>query len=236
MAKGFRQKVVDYFDTYAPVERITSIRVFYAVASIHDLYLHQMDVKTTFLNGDLDEEVYMEQPKGFVLLGNEKKVCKLVKSLYGLKQAPKKWHEKFDSVILSHGFNPNGEDRCLYSKFTKDYGVIVCLYVDDLLIIGTNLQGINDTKIYLTSQFKKNDLGEVDTILGIKIKKRSGGFALCQSHYIDKIISKFNHLGIKEANTPLDVSTKLAENLGRSVSQLDYASAIGSFNVCYALQ
>ena len=72
------------------------------------------------------------------------------------------------------------------------------------------------------------DLGEVDTILGIKGKKHSGGFALCQSHYIDKIISKFNHLGIKEANTLLDVSTKLAENSGRSVCQLDYASAIGS--------
>ena len=172
----------------------------------------------TFLNGDLDEEVYMEQPEGFVLPGNEKKVCKLVKSLYGLKQALKQWHKKFDSVILSHVFNHNGADRCLYSKFTKDYGVIVCFYVDDMLIIGTNLQGINNTKRYYTSQFKMKDLGEVDTILGIKVKKHSGGFALCQSHYIDKIISKFNHLGIKEANTPFDVYTKLAENSGRSVS------------------
>ena len=90
VVKGFRQKEgVDYFDTYALVARITSIRVLFALASIHDLYIHQMDVKTTFLNGDLDEEVYMEQPEGFVPPGNEKKVCKLVKSLYGLKQAPK---------------------------------------------------------------------------------------------------------------------------------------------------
>ena len=90
VAKGFRQKEgVYYFNTYAPVARITSIRVLFSLASIHDLYIHQMDVKTTFLNGDLDEEVYMEQPEGFVLPGNEKKVCKLVKSLYGLKQAPK---------------------------------------------------------------------------------------------------------------------------------------------------
>ena len=91
-----------------------------------------MDVKTTFLNGDLDEEVYMEQPEGFVLPGNEKKVCKLIKSLYGLKQAPKQWHEKFDNVILSNGFKHNGVDRCIYSKFTIDYGVIVCLYVDEI--------------------------------------------------------------------------------------------------------
>ena len=97
-----------------------------------------------------------------------------------------------------------------------------------MLIIGTNLQGINDTKRYLTSPFNMKDLGEVDTILGIKFKKHSGGFALCQSHYIDKIIFKFNHLGIKEVNTPFDVSTKLAENSSRSVSQLDYASEIGS--------
>ena len=90
VAKGFRLKEeVDYFDTYAPLERITSIRELFALASIHDLYLHQMDVKTAFLNGDLDEEVYMEQPEGFILPSNEKKVFKLGKSLYGLKQAPK---------------------------------------------------------------------------------------------------------------------------------------------------
>ena len=97
VAKGFRQKEgVDYFDTYAPVARITSIRLLFALASIHNLCIHQMDVKTDFLNGDLNEEVYMEQPEGFVLPGNEHKVCKLTKSLYGLKQAPKQWHENFD--------------------------------------------------------------------------------------------------------------------------------------------
>ena len=90
VAKGYRQKEgIDYFDTYAPVSRITSIRILFDLASIHDLYVHQMEVKTAFLNGDLNEEVYMEQPEGFVLPGNEHKVCKLVKSLYGLKQAPK---------------------------------------------------------------------------------------------------------------------------------------------------
>ena len=90
VAKGFKQREgVDYFDIYAPVARITSIHVLLALASIYKLIAHQMDVKTAFLNGDLDEKVYMEQPEGFVLPRNEKKVCKLVKSLYGLKQAPK---------------------------------------------------------------------------------------------------------------------------------------------------
>ena len=78
--------------------------MLFALASLYNLNVHQMDVKTAFLNGDLDEEIYMEQPEGYVLPGNEQKVCKLVKSLYGLKQAPKQWHQKFDSVILSNGF------------------------------------------------------------------------------------------------------------------------------------
>ena len=229
VAKGYRQKEgIDYFDTYAPVARITSIRVLLALSSIYNLYVHQMDVKTTFLNGDLDEEVYMEQPEGFVLPGNEHKVCKLIKSLYGLKQAPKQWHEKFDSVILEYGFTHNSADKCIYSKFTDSFGVIICLYVDDMLIISTNMHGINDTKNYLTSTFKMKDLNEVDTILGIKVRKHSGGFALCQSHYINKILNKFNHLNIKEANTPYDVSSKLTENTGISVAQIEYASAIGS--------
>ena len=175
VAKGFRQKEgIDYFDTYAPVARISSIRVLFALASIHNLIVHQMDVKTTFLNGDLDEEVYMEQPEGFMLPGTEKKVCKLVRSLYGLKQAPKQWYEKFDFVIKSLGFKHNNADKRIYSKFTKEYGVIICLYVDDMLIFGTNIDGVNETKKYLSSQFKMKDLGEVDTILGIKVKKSSG--------------------------------------------------------------
>ena len=174
VAKGFKQrKGIDYFDSYAHVARITSIHVLMEISSIYNLFVHQMDVKTTFLNGDLDEEVYMEQPEGFVLPGNEHKVCKLIKSLYGLKQAPKQWHEKFDTIILFDGFTHNNVDKCIYSKFTNDYGVIICLYVDDLLIFGTNMRGVYETKKYLSSQFKMKDLNEVDTILGIKVKKHS---------------------------------------------------------------
>ena len=133
VAKGFRQKEgIDYFDTYAPVARTTTIRVLFALASLHNLYVHQMDVKTTILNGDLDEEVYMEQPEGFVLPNNEHKVCKLKKSIYGLKQAPKQWHVKFDNAILSNGLRHNNGDKCLYSKTCKNYVIIVCLYVDDM--------------------------------------------------------------------------------------------------------
>src|SRR5574338_55671 len=108
IAKGYKQRHgVDYFDTYAPVARISSIRYLIARASIHKLVIHQMNVKTAFLNGDLEEEIYMEQPEGFKTSGQEKKVCKLVKSLYGLKQAPMQWHEKYDKVALSYAFIAN---------------------------------------------------------------------------------------------------------------------------------
>nr|GEX40521.1 zinc finger, CCHC-type [Tanacetum cinerariifolium] len=114
--------------------------------------------------------------------------------------------------------------RCIYYKFTKDYGVILCLYVDDFLIVGTNMKGINETKKFLSSCFQMN---EVDTILGIKVKRHSGGYALNQCHYIDKIIDKFQHLNMEEANTPYESSCKLVENNGRAVAQIEYASAIG---------
>ncbi|GJT11332.1 zinc finger, CCHC-type containing protein [Tanacetum coccineum] len=130
--QGFRQKEgIDYFDTYAPVARITTIRLLLALAAIHNLVIHKMDVKTTFLNGDLDEEVYMKQPEGFVMPGNEHKVCKLVKLLYGMKQAPKQWHQKFDEVVLSSGFLLNQSDKSL-----DDYAVTPVGYAFSMKIKG----------------------------------------------------------------------------------------------------
>ncbi|XP_075077346.1 uncharacterized protein LOC142164072 [Nicotiana tabacum] len=199
-----------------------------SINEINYVSAYIVESDSSFLNGNLSEEIYMQQPEGFVLPGNEKKVCKLIKSLYGLKQAPKQWHERFDSVILSTGFVHNNADKCIYSKFTKEYGVIICLYVDDMLIFGTNLQGITETKKYLTSVFKMKDLIEVDTILGIKVKRDNKQVTLSQAHYIDKILTKFSHLGIKGYNTPYDSSVKLTANTGRAVVQLEYASAIGS--------
>ena len=122
----------------------------------------------------------------------------------------------------------NNSDKCMHSKFTKEYGVIVCLRVDDMLIFGTNMKGVCETKKYLSSMFQMKDLNKVDTILGIKIKRHSEGFALCQSHYVEKVLQRFEHLNIKEANTPFNQIIKLGENTGRTITQLEYASAIGS--------
>ena len=154
------------------------------IVALKNMEIHQMDVKTTFLNGELDEEVYMDQPEGFMVKGQEHKVCKLVKSLCGLKQAPKHWHKKFDHTMMSHGFKINECDKCVYIKNMKNSCVLVCLYVDDMLIMGTSKDVINSTKKMLISSFDMKDLGQPDDILGIQIKRTVEGYILTQSHYI----------------------------------------------------
>lgn len=227
--QGFKQKSgIDYFDTYAPVARISTIRLLIALASIHNLIIHQMDVKTAFLNGDLDEEVYMNQPQGFIMPGNENKVCKLIKSLYGLKQAPKQWHQKFDEVVLSNGYLLNQADKCVYSKFDESgKGVIICLYVDDMLIFGTDQNQVDLTKEFLSSKFSMKNMGEADVILGIRIKHESNKISMSQSHYIEKVLKKFNYFDCTPVSTPMDTSEKLMPNTGKAVSQLEYSRVIG---------
>jgi hypothetical protein len=145
VAKVYTQKEgEDFFDTYSPIARLTTIRVLLSLAASYGLLFHQMYMKTTFLNGDLEEEIYMDQLDGFVSKGQEGMVCKLLKSLYGLKQAPKQWHEKFDRTLTSVGFVVNEPDKCVYYRFDGSVGVILCLYVDDILIFGTSLNVIKE--------------------------------------------------------------------------------------------
>nr|GEY15097.1 zinc finger, CCHC-type [Tanacetum cinerariifolium] len=126
----------------------------------------KMDERTTFLNGESKEVVYMNQPEGFIIFDNENKVCKLIKSLYGLKQAPKQWHQKFDDVVLSNGYLLNQANKYVYSKFNESgKGVIICLYIDDMLIFGTNQVRVDLTKEFLSSKFSMKDTGEADVIL-----------------------------------------------------------------------
>ena len=187
-----------------------------------------MDVKTAFLNGELDEEVYMNQPQGFIMPGNENKVCKLIKSLYGLKQAPKQWNQKFDEVVLSSGYLLNQADKCVYSKFDESgKGVIICLYVDDMLIFGTDQNQVDLTKEFLSSRFSMKDMGEADVILGIRIKHEGKRISMSQSHYIEKVLKKFNCFDCTPVSTPMDTSEKLMPNTGKAVSKLEYSRVIG---------
>ncbi|GKB58059.1 zinc finger, CCHC-type containing protein [Tanacetum coccineum] len=151
--------------------RISTIRLLIALASNHNLIIHQIDVKISFLNGKLDEEVYMNQPQGFIMHGNDNKVYKLIKSLYGLKQTPKQWHQKFDEVVLSSGYLLNQADKYVDSKFDEyGKGVIICLYV------------------VLHEGHK-----EANIILGIKIKHESNGIEISQSRYIEKAVSQLEY-------------------------------------------
>ncbi|XP_076897797.1 uncharacterized protein LOC143551198 [Bidens hawaiensis] len=229
MVEGYRQKEgLDYFDTYSSVTRVTSIRLVLAIAALRNLEIHQMDVKTAFLNGDLDEEIYIEQPEGFSSPGKKGKVCKLVKSLYGLKQAPKQWHLKFDHVMLNNGFQINECDKCVYVKDTPSGYVVLRLYVDDMLIFGSNENMIKSTKDMLKARFDMKDLGLADVILGVQITRAQNGLILSQFHYVDKILEKFNKDDTRVASTPIDTTHNLSKNRGKGVAQLDYSIIIGS--------
>jgi len=139
VAKCYTQKEgEDFFDTYSPVARLTTIRALLSLTASYGVIVYQMDVKTNdkkvFLNRELDEEIYMDQPDGFLMKGQGSKVRKLLKSLYGLKQTPKQWYEKFDRTSTSVGFVIYETDRCVYYRYGGGAGVILCLYVDDILI------------------------------------------------------------------------------------------------------
>ena len=230
VAKGYTQKEgEDFFDTYAPVARLTTIRVLLSLAASHNLLVHQMDVKTAFLNGELEEEIYMEQPDGFVVDGQEGKVCKLLKSLYGLRQAPKQWHEKFERTLTSTGFVANEADKCVYYRHGGGEGVILCLYVDDILIFGTNLKVIQEVKDFLNQNFEMKDLGVADVILNIKLLRGGdGGITLLQSHYVEKILDRFGYSDCKPSPTPYDPSVLIRKNEGETKDQLRYSQIIGS--------
>jgi hypothetical protein len=188
-----------------------------------------MDVKITFLNEELEEEIYMDQPDGFTVKGQEGMVCKLLKSLYDLKRAPKQWHEKFDKTLTSVGFVVNEADKCVYYHFSGGEGVILCLYVDDILIFETSLNVIKEVKEFLSQNFEMNDLGEADVILNIKlVREGDGGITLLQSHYVEKVLSRFGYSDGKLAPTPYDASMILKKIKRLMRDHLRYFQIIGS--------
>lgn len=157
----------------------------------------------------------------------------MTKSLYGLKQAPKQWHEKFDICMLSNGLKINESDKCIYYKSENDAHVIIRLYVDDLLIFGTNLDVIHAVKFLLNNSFDIKDMGEANVILGMKITKTSEGIFIDQSHYIEKILEKiYNFFDCKPACTPCDPSAHLypCENDSNILNQKEYGSIVGSLS------
>ncbi|GJS03564.1 putative RNA-directed DNA polymerase [Tanacetum coccineum] len=244
VAKGFTQTYgVDYEETFSPVADIRAIRILIAIAAYYDYEIWQMDVKTAFLNGHLSEEVYMEQPEGFVNPKYPNHVCKLKRSIYGLKQASRQWNKRFDDEIKKFGFTQNPDEPCVYLKASGSYVAILILYVDDILLMGNNIPMLQDVKSYLGRSFAMKDLGDAAYILGIKIyrdrSKRLIG--LNQSAYIEKILKRFYMENSKRGTIPMQEKLKLSKSQGAStpaekqrMQNIPYASAIGS--IMYAVR
>ena len=148
---------------------LKSIQILLAVVAKLDYKIWQMDVKTTFLNGNLEEDIYMRQPKGFIAKGQEHMVCKLQRSIYGLKQASRSWNIKFDQAIKTFSFDKNPDEPCVYKRIQGTIVIFLVLYVDDILLIGNDVEVLSDVKDWLKNQFEMKNLGEANYILRIKI-------------------------------------------------------------------
>ena len=221
---------------------LKSVRILLAIAAYFDYEIWQMDVKTGFLNGFVEEELYMEQPEGFEDPSDTNKVCKLQRSIYGLKQASRSWNIRFDEVIKEFGFVQTVGETCIYKKVSGSSVAFLVLYVDDILIVGNDVKLLGEVKSYLNMRFSMKDLCEASYILGIKISRDRSRrlIALNQSTYIDKVLKKFNMDQSKRGTLPMVQGTILSkaqcpvsEEDIAEMSEVPYASAIGS--IIYAM-
>lgn len=240
VAKGYAQKEgIDYNEVFSPVVKHSSIRILLALVAQYDLDLVQLDVKTAFLHGDLDEEIYMTQPVGFKVAGKENCVCKLKRSLYGLKQSPRQWYKRFDRFMLGQTYTRSHYDHCVYFKKLRDGSFIyLLLYVDDMLIASRNKSEIERLKQKLSSEFEMKDLGDAKKILGMEIQRdrAKGKVCLSQKAYLKKILAKFGiSESTKSVSTPLAPHFKLnatmspkSEEERKYMAQVPYANAVGS--------
>jgi hypothetical protein len=159
VAKGFTEREgSDYTETFSPVSKKDSFRIVMALVAHYNLELHQIDVKIVFLNGDLQENMYMAQLEGFAIKGKEDMRCRLKKSIYGLKQASRQWYLKFDEVIKKFDFVKNQLDNCAYIKIKGSMFIILVLYVDDILLASSDKNLLHETKEFLSSNFDMKDL------------------------------------------------------------------------------
>jgi hypothetical protein len=206
VAKGFTQREeIDYNETFSPVSCKDFFRIIMVLVAHYDLELHQMNVKMTFLNGDLYENIYIAQSKGFVVEGKENLGCRLKKSIYGLKQASRQWYLKFDETIRKFGFKKDEEDNCIYAKFKNGKFIFLILYVDDILLASSDVDLLQETKKFLSSKFDMKDLGEASFVLGIEIHRdrRIGVLALAHKAYLEKILKKYGMHKSKSTPAPI---------------------------------
>ncbi|KAJ9556652.1 hypothetical protein OSB04_011266 [Centaurea solstitialis] len=230
VAKGYsQQEGIDYDETFAPVARIEAIRIFLVYAAHKNIKVFQMDVKSAFLNGVLHEEVYIEQPEGFVDPDFPDHVCILDKALYGLKQAPRAWYETLTNHLLSKGFKRGTIDTTLFLKKEGDDLLLVQIYVDDIIFGSTNPELCTKFSKIMETEFEMSMMGELNFFLGIQVKQNPDGIFINQSEYIKDMLKKFNMTDCSPIKTPMPTGNLLGPDLsGKSVDQKIYRSMIGS--------
>ena len=231
VAQGFSQEHgIDYLDTFSPVVRHTTVRIILALAAMNHWTLRQLDIKNAFLHGDLQEEVYMKQPQGFIDPSYPSHVCKLVKSLYGLKQAPRAWNSKFTSYLAVVGFHASASDTSLFVKKDESDITILLLYVDDIILTGSNPVKIQTVIQDLSTIFELKDLGQLTYFLGLQVQyKTDGSVFVSQSKYIKDLVHKAGMDSCKPANTPCKPHHQMLQSEGQLLTDPTvYRSIVGS--------
>ncbi|OMO88956.1 Integrase, catalytic core [Corchorus capsularis] len=244
VAKGYtQQEGVDYLDTFSPVAKIATIRTLLVVAALKGWYLHQCDVNTTFLHGDLSEEVYMKLPEGY--LEGSTKVCKLVKSLYGLKQASRQWNLKLTESLIKYGFHQSQADHTLFIKFVDKNFIALLVYVDDIIVASNDITEVINIKAYLHDLFSIKDLGELKFFLGLEVARSKQGINVCQKKYTMDLLKDMNFLVCKPTSTPILPETRLTTESGTPLADASqYRQLVGKLqyltttrlDISYAVQ
>ncbi|GJS70323.1 putative ribonuclease H-like domain-containing protein [Tanacetum coccineum] len=230
VAQGHRQeKGIDYEEVFAPVARIEAIRLFLAYASFIGFLVYQMDAKSAFLYGTIEEEVYVTQPSGFKDPDHPDKVYKVVKALYGLHQAPRAWYETLANYLLSNGFKRGKIDQTLFIKKQKGDILLVQVYVDDIIFGSTNKELCTGFEKLMKDKFQMSSMGELTFFLGLQVQQKEDGIFISQDKYVAEILKKFNYSDVKSASTPVDLEKPLVKD--GDADDIDvhlYRSMIGS--------
>jgi histone deacetylase 1/2 len=245
VARDFtQQEGIDYLETFSPVIKPTTVHLVLTIAISYGWTIHQLDVHNAFLNGILQEEVYMAQPPRFVDPALPSHVCRLHKSLYSLKQAPRAWYNRLSEFLLSIGFQASKGDTSLFILSYDGAMIYLLVYVDDILLTGSNSVVLHRLITLLQSEFKLWDLGSVHFFLGIEVKSTAMGILLSQHKYALDIIQRAGMTSCKPVDTPLSASSKLALIPGTLYSDpTRYRQIVGALqyltftrpNICYAV-
>ncbi|GKB43556.1 putative ribonuclease H-like domain-containing protein, partial [Tanacetum coccineum] len=230
VAQGHRQEEgIDYEEVFAPVARIEAIRLFLAYASFIGFLVYQMDVKSAFVYGTIEEEVYVAQPPGFKDPDHPDKVYKVVKALYGLHQAPRAWYETLANYLLGNGFKRGKIDQTLFIKKQKGDILLVQVYVDDIIFGSTNKDLCTGFEKLMKDKFQMSSMGELTFFLGLQVQQKEDGIFISQDKYVAEILKKFNYTDVKSASTPVDLEKPLVKD--GDADDVDvhlYRSMIGS--------